>query len=344
MKNIFKGKIAKVVAIVAVVVILMAIYALWITQKKQGQTQTNTNISNGSSQTNISDIYVSPGGEEGIQAIYLAPRNGGLITDTELKKYPQILKVTDFKTLNSCTSTYIIPIWIDKDAIDLLPQGWLREYPQKFYPIIVVGFSNALYAMREKLNLGILGPRIDWSKETLGPGFSAWMIEEYGESWMSSFMRGYQEDINVSHILEVSNGLFKQCFKTIQYKNTEYGFTFDLPLTWQGYKIIKDKWTGYSEGANGEVASEEGPLILIRSPQWTKEVPTQDIPIMVFTLEQWDTLQQEKFHIGAAPIGPTELGRNSKYVFALPARYNYAFPKGFEVVEEIINTNPLKGF
>jgi len=65
---------------------------------------------------------------------------------------------------------------------------------------------------------------------------------------------------------------------------------------------------------------------------------------MVFTLEQWDALQQGKFHIGAAPIGPTELGRNSKYVFALPARYNFAFPKGFEVVEEIINTNPLKGF
>jgi hypothetical protein len=344
MKNIFKGKIAKVVAIVAVVVILMAIYALWITQKKQRQTQTNTNISNGSSQTNISDIYISPGGEEGIQAIYLAPRNGGLITDTKLKNYPQILKVTDFKTLNSYTSTYIIPIWIDKDAIDLLPQGWLREFPQKFYPIIVVGYGNALYAMREKLNLRIGGPRVDWSKQTLGPGFSAWMIKMDSPNERSAFMKGYQEYINVSHILEVSNGLFKQCFKTIQYKNTEYGFTFDLPLTWQGYKIINEKWTGYSEGANGEVASEEGPLILMRSPQWTKEVPTQDIPIMVFTLEQWDTLQQEKFHIGAAPIGPTELGRNSKYVFALPARYNYAFPKGFEVVEEIINTNPLKGF
>ena len=344
MKNIFKGRIVKVVAILGVVGICIAIYALWITQKKQGQTQTNTNISNGSSQTNISDIYVSPGGEDGIQAIYLAPRNGGLITDTELKKYPQILKVTDFKTLNSFTSTYIIPIWIDKDAIDLLPQGWLREYPQKFYPIIVVGYSNALYAMREKLNLRIGGPRVDWSKQTLGPSFSAWMIKMDSPNERSAFMKGYQDSINVSHILEVSNDLFKQCFKTIQYKNTEYGFTFDLPLTWQGYKIIKDKWTGYSEGANGEVASEEGPLILIRSPQWTKEVPTQDIPIMVFTLEQWDTLQQEKFHIGAAPIGPTKLGRNSKYVFALPARYNYAFPKGFEVVEEIINTNPLKGF
>lgn len=57
---------------------------------------------------------------------------------------------------------------------------------------------------------------------------------------------------------------------------------------------------------------------------------------MIFTLEQWGSLLEGKFHIGAAPIGPTELGRNSKYVFALPARYNFAFPEGYEEVEEII--------
>ena len=65
---------------------------------------------------------------------------------------------------------------------------------------------------------------------------------------------------------------------------------------------------------------------------------------MIFTIEQWNELQQEKFHIGAAPIGPMELGRNSKYVFALPARYNFAFLPGFEEVEEILENNPLKAF
>lgn len=63
---------------------------------------------------------------------------------------------------------------------------------------------------------------------------------------------------------------------------------------------------------------------------------------MIFTLEQWNALLEGKFHIGAAPIGPTELGRNSKYVFALPARYNFAFPEGYEEVEEIIKKNPLQ--
>ncbi|MGB8451919.1 MAG: hypothetical protein WCD89_06255 [Anaerocolumna sp.] len=43
----------------------------------------------------------------------------------------------------------------------------------------------------------------------------------------------------------------------------------------------------------------------------------------------------------SAPINPCELGRNSQYVFALPARYNYAFPEGFEEVEDIIQSAPL---
>jgi hypothetical protein len=88
--------------------------------------------------------------------------------------------------------------------------------------------------------------------------------------------------------------------------------------------------------------TQTGPEIFIRNPAWTEKEPTQDIPIMVFTLEQWNELKQEKFHIGAAPIGPSELGRNSKYVFVLPARYNFAFLKGFEEVEKILAEKPLK--
>ena len=55
-------------------------------------------------------------------------------------------------------------------------------------------------------------------------------------------------------------------------------------------------------------------------------------------------IAQEKLAIGASPIGPSEFGRNSKYVFALPARYNFAFPVGFEEVEKIIENKPLQAF
>lgn len=130
---------------------------------------------------------------------------------------------------------------------------------------------------------------------------------------------------------------------SVVYQNAQYGFSLSLPDSWKDYMIVTDNWEGYSleEGKNNKII-ETGPIISIRHPQWTARSPRQDIPIMVFTLTQWGSLQQDKFHIGAAPMGPSELGRNSRYVFALPARYNYAFPTGYEEVEKILESNPLK--
>ncbi|MGE5626679.1 MAG: hypothetical protein ACM3X7_01020 [Solirubrobacterales bacterium] len=124
------------------------------------------------------------------------------------------------------------------------------------------------------------------------------------------------------------------------YKNTQYGFTFSLPKTWKGYTTVTDKWEGV--GIGSDKVLESGPIILLRHPSWSEAAKRQDIPIMVFTTAQWDMLKNEKFHIGAAPIGPKELGRNSKYVLALPARYNFAFLPGYEEVENILNNNALK--
>lgn len=130
---------------------------------------------------------------------------------------------------------------------------------------------------------------------------------------------------------------------SIVYQNKEYRFAFKLPKTWENYSIVTEEWEGLSIPTSGaEKVVETGPMISIRHPEWTSENPRQDIPIMIFTLEQWDLLQQEKFHIGAAPIGPSELNRNEQYVFALPARYNFAFPTGYEEVEQILESKPLE--
>ena len=131
---------------------------------------------------------------------------------------------------------------------------------------------------------------------------------------------------------------------SIEYKNDQYGFTFSLPASWKGYSIITEKWEGFDliqQSPKGQVISEQGPEILIRNSKWTSQAPYQDIPIMIFIINQWNDLQTDKFHIGAAPINPSELGRNNKYVFALPARYNFAYPEGFQEVEQILSTNPL---
>lgn len=129
----------------------------------------------------------------------------------------------------------------------------------------------------------------------------------------------------------------------IIYQNTEYGFDFNLPKDWDGHTVIPENWEGRSITDDHKIV-ETGPIILIRNPKWTDTEPMQDIPIMVYTIAQWDALLREEFVVSAAPVGPSELGRNSKYVFALPARYNYSYLAGYEEVENIISSNPLHAY
>ena len=133
-----------------------------------------------------------------------------------------------------------------------------------------------------------------------------------------------------------------QAVNDIRYRNAHYGFCISLPDSWQGYSIVMSHWDGSNHnGPQGYQVVEHGPIISIRHPLWSKENPRQDIPIMVFTHKQWDAMQKDDFHIGAAPIGPEELGRNRKYVFALPARYNFAYITGFEEVDKIVHGKSL---
>jgi len=126
---------------------------------------------------------------------------------------------------------------------------------------------------------------------------------------------------------------------SLTYSNARYGFTFTLPLSWTGYAIVNTTWQGWSS-KSGKVV-ETGPLLSIRHPLWTAANKRQDIPILIYTLAQWSALGKEVFNMGAAPIPPSELGRNAKYVFALPARYNYAFPTGYQEVDQILQGKPL---
>lgn len=119
----------------------------------------------------------------------------------------------------------------------------------------------------------------------------------------------------------------KKAVSVIQYRNTQYGFCFSLPEGWKGYSIVVEEWVGstHTQGPHGDVNIARGPIISIRHPRWTAEDPRQDIPIMVFTRAQWRSLKEETFFVSAAPIGPDELGRNSKYIFALPPRFGRRF-------------------
>ncbi len=128
--------------------------------------------------------------------------------------------------------------------------------------------------------------------------------------------------------------------KSIKYVNTKYGFTFSLPRTWRGYSTVEDTWT-----SGGVGVSETGPQITIVNPQSTSVRQYQDISIMVFSHAQWDSLQQGNFDVSASSIGPGEIGRNRKYVFALPPRMiDTDHFYGWKEVLRILQSKPLRAF
>jgi hypothetical protein len=134
--------------------------------------------------------------------------------------------------------------------------------------------------------------------------------------------------------------------KSVVYKNKKYGFRFSLPSSWKGYSIVVSQWGGsvYQDQDAGPTKSIVGPLLTIRHPLWTETHPYQDIPIMILTHAQWKYVEEDRLAVSAAPIGLGEIGRNAKYVFALPPRFDYGDSTGCEEVQEILRHHPLHPF
>jgi hypothetical protein len=126
---------------------------------------------------------------------------------------------------------------------------------------------------------------------------------------------------------------------SIEYRNAKYGFCFSLPASWNGYSILSEQWKGSAPGSQNFI---HGPELRIRPPKWTKENPYEDIPILVFTHAEWKLVTQEKLIVSAAPIGPSELGSNARYIFALPPRYNFDYATGWQEVESLIQHKSLQ--
>ncbi len=129
------------------------------------------------------------------------------------------------------------------------------------------------------------------------------------------------------------------------YSNDQFGFSIDLPDSWQGYTVNQIKEdiydiTGQTTTNSGVVDSVQ--IIELHHPQETAQNPREDIPIMIFTLEQWMHIHNEEWSVGAAPIPPTLLGQNSQWIMALPARYNFDYKPGWEEVDQLVHT--LKAF
>ena len=133
----------------------------------------------------------------------------------------------------------------------------------------------------------------------------------------------------------------------IFYRNSGYGFKMIFPETWKGFTVQEKTWQGWKiDGSGtGKIGDYSGTLVVIRNPQTTTSQQYQDIPIMVFTHQVWAMVSGDNpiVAISAAPIGPDEVGENSKYVFATPPRwYGFTDAIGFEEAVKIVKT--FKGF
>ena len=122
----------------------------------------------------------------------------------------------------------------------------------------------------------------------------------------------------------------------VVYINAQYGFRFDLPDDWRGFCVVHRQWSAGSE--------ERGPLLLIRNSAYTDDDPHEDIPIMVFTRNQWKRIRQETLIVSPAPFPPAEIAHNRRYVFCTPPRYFYDELPGVEEVLAILGGQPMHTF
>ncbi len=118
--------------------------------------------------------------------------------------------------------------------------------------------------------------------------------------------------------------------------NNVYGFTINFPKDWD-LKTELDQNLQGKDVSTGKII-EQVPEIIYRNPNWTESKHYEDIPVMVFTLGQWYLVSAGKISLGGAPISPTELSRSNRFVFALPARYNYDYAEGWQEADLIAHT------
>jgi hypothetical protein len=151
--------------------------------------------------------------------------------------------------------------------------------------------------------------------------------------------------------LILSGGLFG-CSTTVKhppglslrYHNAQYGLTFFLPASWKGHSVLIEQWDADLHSADYQtvIGTEHGPIIVLRHPRWTAGEPYQDIPIIVFTRNQWDAVKPQRLFVGAGGSND-EISHNAKYVFGTNSRHNWGELKGWEETGDIVVQNRAAG-
>jgi hypothetical protein len=143
------------------------------------------------------------------KAVYFSDGPGELIV-ADLKTHSEVFVALTFDEFKSLAGSKIA-LWVDRNAVEMIDMDWLNLPPQKYYPLVIVGYNDPLYCFREILPVGqIEGPYVDWGQETLQPGFCAWMIRIESDSGQEAFFQGYHQAPVVQDILDVTNLLLEK--------------------------------------------------------------------------------------------------------------------------------------
>lgn len=145
-----------------------------------------------------------------IMAVYLTQGPDQLSAD-DLRAHPEVKVVNSFDEFKQSTQTKVA-LWIDKNAAGLIPSQWLEEKPQRYYPLVLIGYNDTLYSFKYALGICCFGgPIVDWSTKTIEPGFSIMLRDKSDSPPFPKviFLQGYNQTPNVKDILEITNALLE---------------------------------------------------------------------------------------------------------------------------------------
>ncbi len=149
------------------------------------------------------------------QAVYYVHGQGEL-TSEELHAHPEIVVVQTFADFRKVASQKTA-LWVDQSAtpFDSDQAEWINTVPQIYYPIVLVGASDTLYAFKDLLGLCCFsGPAGDYPG-LAAPGFSVIQWEKTNTPDYNAviFAQGYEQKPTVPSILAITNALLEGSLK-----------------------------------------------------------------------------------------------------------------------------------
>lgn len=142
-----------------------------------------------------------------IAAVYYRRDQAPFFSEEDLKSFRQIITVDQFNLLEEKLQQLQKPaaVWIDKNAADTVPDGWLKNSPQREYPIVLLGYNAPVYIFGTLLPVDFPWPQGSIAETDLPQGYSVW--KQTGEK--SGIIKGYNPPVTVKQVLEVTNRLLE---------------------------------------------------------------------------------------------------------------------------------------